>query len=164
MRCIFVPSIDSTARYNINININMQSIFSAPGVTSCPRKDNLAEYNKCILQQLQALTPFLVKGVPSLKLPALDPLFLPSLTIDRNLESLKIKANMTQIRVYGGTNYIVQDLKANPNDLTVSIKVRMPHIYVNGEYDIQGRLLLLPLSGLGNFKGNFSKFYMKLSL
>lgn len=126
------------------------------GVTTCPRTDNSAEYDKCILQQLQALTPLLVKGVPSLKLPALDPLFLPSLTIDRNLESLKIKANMTQIRVYGGTNYVVQDLKANANDLTVFIKVRMPHIYVNGEYDIQGRLLLLPLSGLGNFKGNFT--------
>lgn len=137
------------------------SIFPAPGVTSCPRTDNLQEYDKCILKQLQALTPFLVKGVPSLKLPALDPLFLPSLTIDRNLESLKIKANMSQIRVHGATNYIVHELKANPNDLTIFIKVRLPHIYVNGEYDIQGRLLLLPLSGLGNFKGNFSKFLTK---
>lgn len=139
-------------------------MLSAPGVTSCPRTDNLPEYNKCILKQLQALTPLLVKGVPSLKLPALDPLFLPSLTVDRNLDSLKIKANMSQIHVYGGTNYVVRDLKANPNDLTVSIKVLMPHIHVNGEYDVQGRLLLLPLSGLGNFKGNFSKFSMKLSL
>lgn len=139
-------------------------MFSAPGVTSCPRTGNLAEYDKCVLQQLQALTPLLVKGVPSLKLPALDPLFLPSLTVDRNLESLKIKANMSQIRVYGATNYIVHDLKANPDDLTVSLKVRLPYIYVNGEYDVQGRLILLPLSGLGNFKGNFSKFSMKLSL
>lgn len=127
-----------------------------PGVTSCPRTNNPSEYNKCVLTQLQALTPYLAKGVPSLKLPALDPLFLPSLTIDRNLESLKIKANMSQIRVYGGTNYIVQDLKANPNDLTISIKARMPHMYVVGDYDVQGRLLLLPLNGAGNFKGNFT--------
>jgi len=136
----------------------MQSIFSAPGVTACPRTNNLSEYDKCVLKQLQALTPYLTKGIPSLKLPALDPLFLPSLTVDRNLESLKIKANMSQIRVYGGTNYIVQDLKANPNDLTVSIKARLPHMYVSGDYDVQGRLLLLPLNGVGNFKGNFSKF------
>jgi len=136
----------------------MQSIFSAPGVTACPRTNNLSEYNKCVLKQLQALTPYLTKGIPSLKLPALDPLFLPSLTVDRNLESLKIRANMSQIRVYGGTNYIVQDLKANPNDLTVFIKARLPHMYVSGDYDVQGRLLLLPLNGVGNFKGNFSKF------
>ncbi|GAB1869773.1 Circadian clock-controlled protein [Camponotus japonicus] len=126
-----------------------------PGVTSCPRTDNL-EYNKCILKQLETLTPLLVKGVPSLKLPALDPLFLPSLTVDRNLESLKLKANMSQIRVYGATNYVVHDLKANPNDLTVSLKVQLPHVYMSGEYDVQGRLLLLPLSGVGNFKGNFT--------
>ncbi|KAG5327742.1 CCCP protein, partial [Pseudoatta argentina] len=129
---------------------------ASPGVTSCSRTNNLSEYDKCVLKQLQALTPYLAKGVPSLKLPALDPLFLPSLTIDRNLESLKIRANMSQIRIYGGTNYVVQELKANPNDLTISIKARMPHMYVNGDYDVQGRLLLLPLSGVGNFKGNFT--------
>jgi len=127
-------------------------------VTACPRTNDLSQYDKCILQQLQAITPYLAKGVPSLKLPALDPLFLPSLTVDRNLESLKIKANMSQIRVYGGTNYVVRELKANPNDLTVFIKAQLPHLYVSGDYDVQGRLLLLSLSGIGNFKGNFSKF------
>ncbi|XP_011631203.1 circadian clock-controlled protein-like [Pogonomyrmex barbatus] len=134
-----------------------------PGVTACPRTNNLPEYNKCILKQVQILTPLLAKGVPSLKLPALDPLFLPSLTVDRNLESLKIKANMSQIRVYGGTNYILQDLKANPNDLTVSFKARVPHMYVSGDYDVQGRLLLLPLSGIGNFKGNFTDTDVQVS-
>lgn len=89
--------------------------------------------------------------------PALDPLFLPSLTVDRNLEALKIKANMSQIRVYGATNYIIEDLQANPKDLSVSIRVQLPHIYVNGDYDVQGRLLLLPLNGAGSFKGNFSE-------
>lgn len=63
---------------------------------------------------------------------------------------------MSQIRIYGSTNYIVQDLRANPNDLTVSLKARVPHMYVSGDYDVQGRLLLLPLSGVGNFKGNFT--------
>ncbi|EZA49855.1 hypothetical protein DMN91_006495 [Ooceraea biroi] len=127
-----------------------------PGVTTCPRTDDQSQYDKCVLQQLKAITPYLSKGVPSLKLPALDPLFLPSLTVDRNLESLRIKANMSQIRVYGGTNYVIRELKANPNDLTVFIKAQMPHLHVNGDYAVQGRLLLLPLSGIGSFKGNFT--------
>lgn len=112
----------------------------------------------CVLQQLNAITPYLANGIPSLKLPALDPLFLPSLTVDRNLETLKIKANMSQIRVYGATNFAIDDLKANPNDLSVNIKVRLPHVHMNGNYDVQGRLLLLPLNGAGNFKGNFSEW------
>ncbi|KAG7200228.1 hypothetical protein KM043_017705 [Ampulex compressa] len=127
-----------------------------PGVEPCPRAIDLPQYDKCVLKQLEMLTPYLAKGIPTLKLPALDPLFLPSLTVDRNLESLKIKANMSQIRVYGATNFVVNDLKANPNDLSVFIKVRLPHIHVNGDYDVQGRLLLLPLNGAGSFKGNFT--------
>lgn len=106
---------------------------------------------------MKAITPYLAKGIPALKLPALDPLFLPSLTVDRNLEALKIKANMSKIRVHGATDFLIDDLKANPNDLTVAIRVQLPHIHVNGDYDVQGRLLLLPLNGAGSFKGNFSE-------
>ncbi|XP_015604905.1 circadian clock-controlled protein [Cephus cinctus] len=127
-----------------------------PGVTACPTTKDLVQYNKCIMKQLEAITPFLAKGIPTLKLPALDPLLLPSLTVDRNLEALKIKANMTQIRVYGATNFLVDELKANPEDLTVTIRVQLPYIHVKGDYDVQGRLLLLPLNGVGSFKGNFT--------
>ncbi|XP_017892820.1 circadian clock-controlled protein-like [Ceratina calcarata] len=126
-----------------------------PGVQACPT-NNLAQYDRCVRKQLDAIIPYLAKGIPSLKLPALDPLFLPSLTVDRNLDSLKIKANMTHIRVYGATNFLIDDLKANPRDLSVNIKVQLPHIHVNGNYDVQGRLLLLPLNGGGSFKGNFT--------
>lgn len=133
-------------------------IFStASGVEACPKTSDLKSYNKCVLRQLEALNPFLPKGIPGLKLPALDPLFLPSLSVDRSLENLKIRANMSDIRVYGATNYQILDLRANPNNLTVLIKARMPHLYVKGNYDVNGRLLLLPLSGIGNFNGNFSK-------
>lgn len=128
----------------------------------CPRSDKPNEYNRCVLKQLEVLTPHLAKGIPAMKLPALDPLFLPSLTVDRNLEALKIKANMSSIQVFGGSNYIIDDLKADPNELTALIKVKIPHLHVKGNYDVQGRLLLLPLSGVGSFKGNFSEYIHNL--
>lgn len=126
----------------------------------CPKSKDLQSYNKCVLKQLEALNPLLPKGLPGLKLPALDPLILPSLSIDRHLENLKIRANMSDIRVFGASNYRINDLRANPNDLTVFLKARIPHIHVKGNYDVNGRLLLLPLSGVGNFNGNFSKYYI----
>ncbi|XP_076621689.1 uncharacterized protein LOC143342091 [Colletes latitarsis] len=127
-----------------------------PGVQPCPRTADFGQYDRCVLKQLKAITPYLAEGIPALKLPALDPLFLPSLTVDRNLEALKIKANMSQIRVHGATNFLIDDLKANPDDLSVAIKVQLPHVHVNGDYEVQGRLLLLPLNGAGSFKGNFT--------
>ncbi|KAL2729613.1 Circadian clock-controlled protein [Vespula squamosa] len=135
----------------------------APGVTACPRTSDLPTYDKCVLKQLETITPYLAKGIPSLKLPPLDPLLLPSLTVDRNLEALKIKANMSQIRVYGATNFLVEELNANPHDLTVSIKVQLPHVHVKGDYDVHGRLLLLPLNGAGSFKGNFTNTEAKVN-
>ncbi|XP_001607808.1 circadian clock-controlled protein-like [Nasonia vitripennis] len=134
-----------------------------PGVTVCPRSDKPNEYNKCVLKQLEILTPHLAKGIPAMKLPALDPLLLPSLTVDRNLEALKIKANMSSIQVFGGSSYIIDELKADPNELTAFLKVQIPHLHVKGNYDVQGRLLLLPLSGVGSFKGNFTNTEVRVS-
>lgn len=134
------------------------NILTASGVKICPKSTDLQSYNKCVLKQLEALNPHLPSGLPGLKLPALDPLILPSLSIDRHLENLKIRANMSDIRVFGASTYRIDDLRANPIDLTVFIKARLPHIYVKGNYDVNGRLLLLPLSGVGKFNGNFSKY------
>jgi hypothetical protein len=138
--------------------------IAAPGVSVCQRSNVPSQYNKCVLKQLEALTPFLAKGIPEMKLPALDPLHLPALAVDRNLEALKIKANMSNIQVFGGSNYLVDDLNADPKELTVYIKVQIPYVHVKGNYDVQGRLLLLPLSGVGSFKGNFSAYTLQASL
>ncbi|XP_012275263.1 circadian clock-controlled protein [Orussus abietinus] len=126
------------------------------GVTSCPRSTDAKQYDRCIVKQLEAITPYLAKGIPLLKLPALDPLYLPSLGVDRNLEALKLKANMSQIRVHGGTNFFVDELHADPKELTVALKVQLPHVHVTGNYDVQGKILLLPLNGQGSFRGNFT--------
>lgn len=138
----------------------MVCLIAAAGVTACPSTGNLNAYGKCVLEQLEAIRPYLPRGIASLKLPALDPLLLPSLTVDRSLEALKIRANMTQVRVYGASNFLVDDLKADPKALSVDLRVTLPYIHVKGDYDVQGRLLLLPLNGVGNFKGNFCTYFV----
>ncbi|XP_011309500.1 uncharacterized protein [Fopius arisanus] len=133
-----------------------------PGVTPCPRASPPAEYDKCVLQQLELVTPQLVKGIPSLKIPPMDPLILPSLVIDRSLDAIKIKANLTGVRVYGGTNYKIDELHAQPDDLTVALKALFPYIHVKGNYDVKGSLLLLTLNGNGGFRGNFTNTQVRV--
>ncbi|KAK0082833.1 hypothetical protein PV325_009778 [Microctonus aethiopoides] len=134
-----------------------------PGVSACPRNLPLDDYNKCVREQLKAITPQLIKGIPELKLPALDPLSLPSLVVDRNLEALKVKANLTKVRVYGATNYQIDEFKARPDDLSLFMKVRLPHMHVHGNYDVKGNLLLLPLTGRGAFWGNFTNTQVRVT-
>ncbi|XP_063991770.1 uncharacterized protein LOC135170149 [Diachasmimorpha longicaudata] len=133
-----------------------------PGVQPCPRGSPPAEYDKCVLQQLELVTPQLVKGIPSLKIPPMDPLVLPSLVIDRNLDAIKVKANLTNVRVYGGTNYKIDELHAQPDALTVALKAQFPYIHVKGSYDVKGTLLLLTLNGNGGFKGNFTNTQVRV--
>ncbi|CAB0037351.1 unnamed protein product [Trichogramma brassicae] len=164
-----VPRVSVDAMYALTGKVGKQVLRGSgllvgnftPGVQVCPRNEN---YNECVKKQLEVLTPYLKKGIPAMKLPALDPLLLPSLTIDRNLESLKIKANMSNIQVFGGSNYIIDEIKANPDELTVSLKIQVPSVHVRGNYDVQGRLLLLPLAGIGTFKGNFNNVHAKAQL
>ena len=34
----------------------------------------------------------------------------------------------------------------------------LPHLFVSGDYNIAGRILLLPINGEGKFRGNFSEW------
>lgn len=40
---------------------------------------------------------------------------------------------------------------------TYKFMLLLPHLYVLGDYNINGRVLLLPISGSGKFTGNFSE-------
>lgn len=95
-----------------------------------------------------------------MNLPPLDPLTLSALSIDRDLDSLKIKANMKNLKVLGSSNFILENLRADPKGLKVTMKIIVPKVRVGGNYEVQGKLLQLPLSGVGTFVGNFSKFYL----
>ncbi|KAG8036445.1 hypothetical protein G9C98_003767 [Cotesia typhae] len=127
-----------------------------PGVIPCSPSESPDAYDSCVLQQLMILTPQLVKGIPSLKLPPLDPLSLPSLIVDRNLDAIRVKANLSSVRVYGASNYEIDELRAKPNDLSVFLRLRIPYIHVKGNYEVKGNLLLISLNGNGAFKGNFT--------
>lgn len=37
-----------------------------------------------------------------------------------------------------------------------SFKLELPHLYVDGRYNVDGKLLFLPVKGEGAFKGNFT--------
>ena len=41
--------------------------------------------------------------------------------------------------------------------LSFAVDIDMPHLYVDGDYEIDGRVLLLPITGSGPMTGNFTK-------
>lgn len=127
-------------------------------MTSCPASKDLDEYNRCTLRLLREITPELPHGIKEANVPPLDPFFLKRLTMSYNFPSLRVVANVTNIRIKGATNYILEDLYANPNNLTLKIKIRMPYVETQSNYAVRGQLLILPITSIGHFHGNFCKY------
>lgn len=46
-----------------------------------------------------------------MKIPALEPLTIPNLEINRKQEALDLKLNLKDLKAWGGTNFIVKNLK-----------------------------------------------------
>ncbi|XP_014210396.1 uncharacterized protein LOC106640774 [Copidosoma floridanum] len=126
------------------------------GITGCSISLSRNEFNQCVVDKVREMTPHMMKGIPGMRLPALDPFVLPSLSIDRSLDQLVIKTNITNIQATGASNYAINEIDVDPRALTLGMKIHMPFVQVRGNYEVRGRLLLLVLNGVGAFKGNFS--------
>lgn len=46
-----------------------------------------------------------------MKIPALEPLVIPNLEINRHQEALDLKLILKDLKAWGGTNFIVKNLK-----------------------------------------------------
>lgn len=61
--------------------------------------------NDCLLKATETVRPFLIKGVPELKIPPMEPFLLPEATLQQGTEALNFKATLYNTSVYGLSNY-----------------------------------------------------------
>ncbi|XP_026826194.1 circadian clock-controlled protein [Ooceraea biroi] len=111
------------------------------------------QYNDCLLESVRTLQPYLKTGVPDYNVPSLEPLKLKKLTFTPT-NSLRLQAS--DIDVFGASNYIPHKARADTEKLLYAIDIELPNIIVEGKYEMNGRVLLLPIHGSGGLHGNFS--------
>lgn len=120
----------------------------------CKRTDPQLE--KCLTQTIESLRPEMPNGIPKMQIPALEPMSIPMLVINRNEEALKVKATLKDIQAWGGSKFILNNLKVNLDKLNGEGTVIIPNLLVNCTYDVDGRLMVVPLQGQGIFNGNIT--------
>ncbi|XP_044268728.1 uncharacterized protein LOC123013922 [Tribolium madens] len=121
----------------------------------CSRND--PDYNACTRKAFEKSIPILVKGIPEINMPPIDPLELPFMSVDRTINELvSIKAVMKNIKVLGASNIIIEDTKANPHNYTAEMRITLPWTHLDMDYDAVGQLLIIPLRSKGFFSGNFT--------
>ncbi|XP_065336775.1 uncharacterized protein LOC135937549 [Cloeon dipterum] len=118
----------------------------------CSRNLPQPKLEACILQYGKAAIPHLAEGIPSYNLLPLDPLHIPELRVDDNgsTRTINLKLTMKNVDIIGLKN---TQFTAVKNDLTsgeVEWKFFIPQISLLGQYNVTGRVLLLPLRGHGD--------------
>lgn len=112
------------------------------------------QYETCVTNSINDLKPYLKVGVPEYHIPSLEPLKLKKLSASL-ANSLKVQA--TDINVYGASNFEIAKVKIDFTNLLINVDVALPNIAIDGRYDVDGKILLLPIRGSGPLTGNFSE-------
>ncbi|CAL1681941.1 unnamed protein product [Lasius platythorax] len=124
--------------------------FATPEyILPCSRKD--PKIDSCFLGTLNHIQPYLVKGIPELELPSIEPLVIPELKIENGQGPVRIRAFFTNITAIGPGNYSINKVRVNISSYRIDLHLSLPKIEVNGDYDINGNVLLFPIQSHGNF-------------
>ncbi|XP_044752568.1 circadian clock-controlled protein daywake-like [Coccinella septempunctata] len=117
----------------------------------CRRSD--PEVAKCIRESIEFLRPQLKQGIPELNVPGIEPLFIKEVAILRG-QNNNFKAFLRNINVYGASNFEITKLKLNVDKFTYRVGVKIPSLMMNGDYDIDAKILVVPIKGSGKFRAN----------
>ncbi|KAF6204255.1 hypothetical protein GE061_002595 [Apolygus lucorum] len=154
--------IEMTARFLICATLVIAVIAKKLPASFPQCKRNDPNFDKCVINAVEVVRPQLIKGIPKIRVPAADPFVIPELNINRDQPNLKIKANLKNIVAKGGSAFKIQRLKTDLNKLTLEAQIILPKIQVTCDYDVDGRLLVVPLKGRGIFKGNFTNIVVDI--
>lgn len=78
-------------------------MISAPYFPKCKRHD--PGLNQCLLKATNTVKPFLIKGVPELGIPPIEPFEIPQVSLQQGTQALKFKASLSHIKAYGLSSY-----------------------------------------------------------
>ncbi|XP_011687610.1 PREDICTED: protein takeout-like [Wasmannia auropunctata] len=125
-----------------------------PFLKICHRSD--PNLNECIKRSIDLLRPYLKTGISALQIPSCEPLRVPRIEISQSAGPISIRSTYTDIEVQGGTSFILKSIKTDIDNDRVRLKLYLPRLEMNARYNMEGKILMLPISGNGLARGNFT--------
>jgi hypothetical protein len=118
-------------------------------IIPCSRND--PKIDLCFQNLLNHIKPYLAKGIPELELPPIEPLVIPEMKIENGQGPVRVRAIFTNITAIGPGNYSISKARVNMSSNRFDIHMTFPKIELQGNYDINGNVLLFPLQSNGAF-------------
>ncbi|KAK7864180.1 hypothetical protein R5R35_004094 [Gryllus longicercus] len=116
--------------------------------TLCHRGES--DFPGCVKRAIEEATPKIIKGIPELRLPPFDPLTLQQLELQEGHGSLRFVMRFKNASITGFTDLQLHSVQASDDLSTWRFNASVPHLHVVGQYEMEGRLLALPIQGHGD--------------
>ncbi|XP_031842157.1 protein takeout [Nomia melanderi] len=131
-----------------------QSLEIPPYLKICHRSD--PNLNECVKQSVNLLKPYLKDGIEALRIPPCEPLHLSKIEINQSSGPIYIHATYTNISIFDGTNIVPKGIKVDLDKNRMRLKFHIPRLRMIANYNLNGRIMLLPIVGNGIGHGNFT--------
>nr|CAD7595306.1 unnamed protein product [Timema genevievae] len=125
-----------------------------PYLKICSRSD--PKLNQCIMESVEILRPYLVTGIPELDIPSCEPLCIPQIVINQGKGAVSVESTYNNIKLYGPTNFALKYVKLDLDNDRVRIKLSLPFLHMTADYSLDGRILMLPITGSGKSHANYT--------
>ncbi|XP_072383759.1 protein takeout-like [Diabrotica undecimpunctata] len=128
----------------------------------CPQ--SAPNLGKCIKKSVEELKPLLIKGIPDLDIPSVEPLHIPEVIIDQGSGPVALKSVYKDIKVYGPSKFIIKDIKVDLEKDKMRIRLFIPRLKVICNYNMEGKIMMMPISGSGKSSSNYTNIDASITI
>ncbi|KAK7864179.1 hypothetical protein R5R35_004093 [Gryllus longicercus] len=119
----------------------------------CRRGD--PDFAGCVKRSIEDARPRLVKGMPEVRLPSIDPLRIEQLEMQEGQGNFRFLMRLKNVSVTGLKDFTVRSIKADWALGSWVLDMFTPHQHFEGQYEMEGRLMSLPIQGSGDATMDF---------
>lgn len=119
--------------------------LSASWLKTCEFSD--PDFIKCSTTSVQALFDNLVKGIEGVEgLDSIEPMKIERIKILQGEGPVSVNASLTKVRVQGFSKVKVTENQVSSKDYGWVTTIKLPKMRLEGNYHMQGRILVIPLN------------------
>lgn len=135
--------------------------MTASFIKRCKYTDDGAVLGECVKKVFLENKDKFLEGIPEMHIPPLDPFTVPR--IDFNTGSgdvIGLNAVFTNVKIEGARNAVIEKVSADIPNGKAMLEISIPYLSIVGEYQLDGRILIIQLNGSGEGVGNFSEYHL----
>ncbi|XP_065170545.1 protein takeout-like [Atheta coriaria] len=110
---------------------------------------NEPNFINCSTHAVQLLFNELPRGVPEIGLEPLDPLRVKRIKILQGAGPVNVNASLSNVTVVGFAHTKIVENRVDPVTYDFHTDLRLPRLRIDGRYVLLGRILVIPLRGIG---------------